>query len=151
MNLSFPSHDQVGDYTCSAPAFCDVFVERKSLSDLVGTMSSGYDRFKREVERAGTLNHYLVVLVEADLKKCLGYLPIKARGQKIGGGHVMHNVRELIREFNNIQFLFVNDRNEAEVWMKKIFSAGKKVKRIDLQYLYKRGIVTGKQIKTVYC
>lgn len=38
--------------------------ERKGFSDLWGTMTSGYDRFKREMERAKADNMKLVLIIE---------------------------------------------------------------------------------------
>ena len=60
-NMALP----YGDYTaivheCSVP----VVVERKGLGDLFGTMTSGYDRFKKEMERAKVSNMKLIIAVE---------------------------------------------------------------------------------------
>lgn len=38
--------------------------ERKGFSDLWGTMTSGYDRFKREMERAKADNVKLILIIE---------------------------------------------------------------------------------------
>ena len=59
MALSF------GDYTafvheCPVP----VVVERKGLGDLFGTMTSGYSRFRKEMERAKVSNMKLIIAVE---------------------------------------------------------------------------------------
>jgi len=59
MGLSF------GDYT----AICHdrpvpIVFERKNLQDLFGTMTSGYERFKREMERAKVSNMKLILIVE---------------------------------------------------------------------------------------
>ena len=36
-------------------------IERKSLPDLMQTLTSGHDRFKRELERAQTARYFAVV------------------------------------------------------------------------------------------
>ena len=41
-----------------------LFFERKGISDLFGTMTSGYDRYKREMERAKVANVKLVLIIE---------------------------------------------------------------------------------------
>lgn len=59
MALSF------GDYTAivhGRPA--PIVYERKSLQDLFGTMGKGYERFKREMERAKQSNMQLILIVE---------------------------------------------------------------------------------------
>jgi ERCC4-type nuclease len=43
-----------------------IVVERKSLGDLWGTMTSGYPRFRREMERAKEAKTKLVLAVEAN-------------------------------------------------------------------------------------
>ena len=55
-----------GDYAFSnKTASCNCYIERKSLSDLIGTLSGGYERFTREIKRAEEDDAYLIVLVEA--------------------------------------------------------------------------------------
>jgi len=59
MALSF------GDYTAivhDKPV--PIVIERKGIGDLWGTMTSGYDRFKREMERAKSANMQLILAVE---------------------------------------------------------------------------------------
>lgn len=60
-----------GDY--SLPRFEDVIaVERKSLPDFIGSISSGRERFEREMRRAMILRHFKVV-VEATMEQiCTG-------------------------------------------------------------------------------
>ena len=42
-----------GDYAFSSPrATCNCYIERKGLSDFIGTLSGGYERFVKEIERA---------------------------------------------------------------------------------------------------
>lgn len=54
-----------GDYTAivhERPV--PIVFERKGLGDLFGTMTSGYDRFKREMERAKESDMKLILIVE---------------------------------------------------------------------------------------
>ena len=41
-----------GDYAFS-DRDSNTYIERKSVSDFIGTLSGGFDRFTREIERAG--------------------------------------------------------------------------------------------------
>jgi ERCC4-type nuclease len=63
----------VGDYACE---YTDGFIppiyfERKSLEDLVGSLSKGYKRFRKEIIRAKENNVLLVILIEASITKVL--------------------------------------------------------------------------------
>lgn len=77
---------EVGDY---AVQFSDGYIppirfERKSISDLFGTMSSGYKRFKKEMERAIAESLLLVIIIEVDYTKILaGYKHSTRDGQEI--------------------------------------------------------------------
>ena len=50
--------------------------------------------------------------------------------------HIFHNIRTIIQEYPNVQFLFVKDRVESARVMKRIFFSDCKYKEIDLQYAY---------------
>jgi ERCC4-type nuclease len=63
----------VGDYSCRyiddyIPPVC---FERKSLEDLVGSLSKGYKRFRKEIIRAKKNNILLVILIEGSITKVL--------------------------------------------------------------------------------
>ena len=54
-----------GDYTAIVHGRpVPVLFERKGLGDLFGTMTSGYDRFKAEMDRAKVSNMKLILIVE---------------------------------------------------------------------------------------
>lgn len=131
-----------GDYTFSdAQATCNCFIERKSLNDFLGTLSGGFDRFKNEIERAATHGAYLVVVVERSLTDCrsfnhLSEIKRKLGKMKITPDYIFHNVRALLQIYKNLQFLFVDDRNESARVIEKIFTSGCVYKQIDLQLAY---------------
>ena len=59
MGLSF------GDYNAIVhDKVVPIVIERKSIGDLFGTMTQGYARFKREMERAKEANFKLILAVE---------------------------------------------------------------------------------------
>ena len=125
----------VGDYMVEHTG---IFIERKSLTDFLGTMSKGYDRFKREVQRALVEDNYLIVLVEEKYANLTSYpyLP-HTRRVKAEPYFIHHRVRELIQLYPfNIQFLAVDGRLEAARVIEKIFKIKNNVKKLDLQYFY---------------
>lgn len=59
---------RVGDYALKADL--GFAVERKSLDDFLGTISSGWERFKREIIRANAAGYTLPIIVEGRLQDC---------------------------------------------------------------------------------
>lgn len=65
-----------GDYTCEfegklAGMRTPIVWERKSISDLWGTMTQGYPRFRKEITRAKDANTRLVLIVEGNYQDVL--------------------------------------------------------------------------------
>ncbi len=61
-----------GDYGAMSSDYQHpVVFERKSINDLYGTLSQGYERFKREIERAKEQNYRIIIIVEGSLKRIL--------------------------------------------------------------------------------
>ena len=129
-----------GDYAFSdEEASCKCYIERKSPSEFIGTLSGGYDRFCREIERAQQANAGFVILVEETLSNCLGfnYLPhVYKKGTKVTPEYLFHNVRRLGQTYTFIQFLFVKGRVRAAETVQKIFTSGCAFKSVDLQLAY---------------
>lgn len=113
-----------------------VFVERKSLSDFISTLSSGYERFQREIDRAQVDNNYIFVAVESDLTPALSfeYLPQISRKIKASSDFVFHRVRELMQKYNNIQFVFLENRKQMVEFIKKLYLT-KEPELYDWQFL----------------
>ncbi len=129
----------VGDYQADGDFFCNLFVERKSLYDLAGTLTSGYDRFCREVERAAQLGVYLVVITESSFIDALEYSPKNSFSQRIGGAYLFNKVRKLMTDYNNIQFVFAKNRQRSMGLIDKIFRMGEAAKTLDLELAKDRG------------
>jgi hypothetical protein len=128
-----------GDYTFSdSRATCNCYIERKSLSDFIGTMSAGYERFNNEIKRATENEAYLIVLVEETLSKATSFqfLPYISKKIKATPEFIFHRVRALIQKYPNIQFLFVNGRKESSRVMERIFTSGCVHRQADLQLAY---------------
>lgn len=132
-----------GDYTFSdKEATGNCYVERKSVNDLIGTLSGGYDRFLREIERAKNDNAYFIILVEESFANCMSfnYLPhVFKKGTRVTPEFIFHNVREIIQNNLNLQFLFVQGRKEASRVLEKIFTCDCSYKSVDLQFAYDEG------------
>ena len=116
-----------GDYAFSHPEHtCNCHVERKSLADFISTMSGGYERFIKELERAKEQDARLIILVEETFNNALSfqYLPHISKKIKATPEFVFHRVRRLIQDYPNIQFLFVNGRKESSRIIELIFTCG---------------------------
>jgi hypothetical protein len=127
-----------GDYACSNDN-CNCYIERKSLSDFISTLSSGnLERFDNEILKAKKDGAYLVVIIEEKLSNALSfqYLPHISKKIKATPDFIFHNVRSLIQEYDNLQFLFVDGRNEMKRTIEAIFSSKCFYKKIDLQLAY---------------
>jgi hypothetical protein len=128
-----------GDYALNdKDVTCNCYIERKAIGDFIGTLSGGYDRFTREIERAAEAEAKLIVLVEESFSNCLGfnYLPHVYKKTKVTPDYIFHNVRKLIQTYPHIQFLFVKGRVEASETIEKIFTCGCAYEKIDLQLAY---------------
>jgi len=132
-----------GDYACSNDN-CGCFIERKSLSDFISTLSvKNYDRFKNEIEKARKNNSYVIVMVEETLANALSfqYLPHISKKIKATPEYIFHNVRELLQSYDNLQFLFVDGRKEMTRLIEAIFASKCFYKKIDLQLAYDMKII----------
>lgn len=145
--LSFENKSKImklpcGDYAPTGDLFCNVVIERKSLQDLIGTLTSGLDRFKREIEKARGMGFYLVILIESSYSSTLNYKSSSGFTQKINGAHIMHEIRDINNEFGDCcQFLFSNNRFGSIDLVYKIFSLKERVKDFDLEFLKDRRII----------
>lgn len=127
-----------GDYTCSNEN-CSCYIERKSLSDFISTLSiNNFDRFKNEIEKAKFNNSYLIVIVEEKLSNAMSfqYLPHISKKIKATPDYIFHNVRQLLQEYDNLQFLFVDGREEMKRMIETLFASKCFYKKVDLQLAY---------------
>lgn len=126
-----------GDYTSDIDQNC--YIERKSLSDFISTLSTkNIDRFKNEIDKANKNNAYIVVIIEEKITNALNfkYLPHISKKIKVSPDFIFHNVRELLQTYKNLQFLFVDGREEMKRVIMAIFASKEKYKNVDLQLAY---------------
>ena len=76
--------------------------------------------------------------MESDYNSSLMFHKLKRTYKKIRTNpqHIFHNIRTIIQEYPNVQFLFVKGREESVRVMKRIFFSDCKYKDVDLQYAY---------------
>lgn len=125
-----------GDYT-SRSNYNHLFVERKSLVDLCGTLSQGYDRVRKEFDRCKAMDGYIVVCVEAPISALdmLRRIPETSK-VKASSEFLAHRMREICQEYPCVQFLFVKNRNEMAPIIKKLFLMQNDFRKVDMQYAY---------------
>ncbi len=131
----------VGDYALAGDDDLGIRVERKSIGDFASTLSQGFDRFERELQRAVDNELYVVMLVESSMNDTLGfnYLP-QMQWTRVTPAHVFKNLRDLLLKFPlHFQVVFVDGREEAAKKIIKIFELGNKVKIVDLQWKLEKG------------
>lgn len=128
-----------GDYSFSDDEWTGkVVIERKSMTDFVGTLSKGFERFEKELQRAKDDDAYLIIMVEENLSNAIDFRN-KCRylhsNITVAPTFIFHRVRELIQRFDNIQFLFINNHEDAGNMVERLFSYGNEIKKYDLQLL----------------
>ena len=136
-----------GDYAFSSPeASCKAFIERKAVGDFLATISGGYERFVREIQRSVDDEANLIVIIEQKLSNVLYFNhQRKNHGGKVYSKvkatpeFIFHRVRSLSQKFPTIQFLFVDGKRESARVIEKIFTSGCVHKKIDLQLAYDTG------------
>ena len=108
----------VGDYGC---VFEDgyevpVYFERKSLTDLFGTLGEGYERFKKEIVRAKETDKKIIIIVE----KCL--LAV-ARGceRSYRSGDAILTQLFTLRQRYGLETVFCSNRNECAEYITQFY------------------------------
>lgn len=124
-----------GDYY--SKNYFNIYIERKSLNDFIGTFSQGLERFCRELDRAQKEKAYIVILVENTLNECANFncLPWVSRRIKAKPDFILHNVRSILQKYLNCQFVFVDGRKEAVNLLEKIFFSGLDFRAFDIQLM----------------
>jgi len=123
----------VGDYLLEDENYTYTFVDRKSEADFLGTLSSGYDRFEREIEKTVALNACLFVVTESDIESIKQNQ--KRFNRKTNLQYIFHNMRHLSHKYpRTVQFIFTGSRDKSLDIIPKILYHGSKLRQVDLQY-----------------
>lgn len=122
-----------GDYAVGAPHYDYTYVDRKSEADFKSTMTTGFKRFTRELERAKDFDAYIFIVVESSIEKIIKNNMFGPRQSNLP--YIWHNMRLLFHKFpRKCQFVFTGGRKESEEIIPKLLVYGKKLWETDLQY-----------------
>ena len=109
----------VGDYMAEINGVeIPITFERKGFSDLWGTMTSGYPRFKRELERAKEFGLTVILLIEGSMRDVS-----KGFERSQYSGDSMLKKLAMLRVRYDLEYHFFNDRREMSRFIEEIFDA----------------------------
>lgn len=122
-----------GDYTSSGDYYSYTYVDRKGEQDFKSTMSTGFERFKKELDRCRNMGCYLYVVTESDIEK------IKKRNNfskhRSNLDYIWHNMRVLSHEYAGCcQFIFTGNREKSVEIIPKLLVLGDALWNTDIQY-----------------
>lgn len=109
----------VGDYMAMIDGKeIPITMERKGLADLFGTMTNGYPRFRKELERAKEFGLTIILLIEGSMRDV-------AKGYEYSqfSGDSMLKKLAMLRVRYDLEYHFFNDRLEMSRFIEEIFLA----------------------------
>jgi hypothetical protein len=131
----------VGDYSPSENFYSDVYIDRKSLPDLAGTLAAGRLRVEKEIQLAQSLGFYLIFVIEDSYEAIRNYSNRNSFSSKMNGEHIFHEIRDLMSKYDNIQFVTTGTRTAARRVIENIFRLKEQAKVLDLEFLKDKGIL----------
>ena len=137
--LSFSNSEllklDVGDYAVGGDLYDYTFVDRKSYQDFCSTITNGYSRFIKELERCRSLGCYLYIVTETAFDDM--WATNKRGFKKFRLDYVYHQMRSIQADYTDCcQFVFSGSREKSEELIPKILVLGKKLWEVDLQYFW---------------
>ncbi len=108
----------VGDYGArfSDTHQHETIFERKSLGDLFGTLSAGYSRFKKEINRSIENNIRLIIIIETTRDKVLeGY-----KHSKRNGSSILIQLDTIQKKYN-LGVVFCKNRREMSIHIENYY------------------------------
>ena len=130
----------VGDYAVNGDEYDYTYVDRKSFADFCSTMTVGFERFGRELERCRSLGCYLFIVVECDLYKMAKLNAFSPKRYNLN--YVFHNMKELQHEYRDCcQFVFSGNRSSSILLIPKLLICGQKLWNTDMQYFLDEGVM----------
>jgi len=130
----------IGDYTAIGENFSNTYIDRKAVSDFVGTVTNGFNRFCKELERAKELNSYLFIMVESTIPKIYAYNQVSPH--KANLDYVFSQMNKIQHLFpRNCQFIFCDGRENCKKTIINILSSGKECWNKDIQNLVEKGLI----------
>lgn len=146
----------VGDYALASPHDVGIRIERKSLSDFCGTLTTRpiidpktkkptgqtpLKRFDAELARAQAAGLYVIMMVESSIDDAqrFNYLP-QTQWVKASPSFIFHNLRDLLIKYPlTFQVVFVDGRVEMAQKIIRVLQLGQQVRTTDLEWVYERG------------
>lgn len=142
--LKFPNSKphklDFGDYTASGDFYNKTYIDRKSETDFKSTMTVGFERFKKELQRASEFDSFLYVVTESSIDKIIRNNSYGAHKSNLT--FVWHQMRILSHEFaKNCQFIFSGGRKRSENLIPILLDAGPEMWHSDVQYYIDKRIL----------
>jgi len=108
------------DYGCRWPDGVEmpVVFERKSLSDLFGTLTHGMERFKRELDRANKGGQKIVLIIEGTMSEVLAGIPHST----VRGESILKTVFTLWTKYD-LMPVFCPNRSEMERFITETYTS----------------------------
>lgn len=109
----------VADYWCMVDEReVPLCFERKSLGDLFGTMTHGYERWKRQMKKAQDFGLQMILLIEGSMRDVgKGY-----EHSQFSGDSMLKKLA-MLRVKYDLEYHFCNDRREMARHIEEMFSA----------------------------
>lgn len=100
-----------GDYAVGDPYYNYTYVDRKDEADFKSTMTSGFERFKRELDRAKHFDAFLFIVIEGSVESIIKNNILF--GSKSNLSFIWHNMRIISHEYaGRCQFIFTGNNGE---------------------------------------
>lgn len=100
-----------GDYAVGSPHYNYTYVDRKDESDFRSTMTTGYERFVRELQRAQEFDAFLFIVVEGSVESIVKNNIINPKKSNLS--FIWHNMRQLAHDFpRRCQFIFTGQKGK---------------------------------------
>jgi hypothetical protein len=123
-----------GDYSARNNKF-NIFIERKSLQDAISSLSSGFDRLCREMQRAKDSNANIIILIESKISNLFGFNHLKYIRSEATPDYILHRIRDLLLKFENVQICCVDGRVKASEFIINLYKLKNDPRKIDFQYM----------------
>lgn len=125
----------VGDYSVESNLFNYTFVDRKSIGDFCGTVTTSYNRFAKELDRCREMGCFVFVVVESTIDKIIKNNVFS--GKRYNLDYVYHNMRELQHNYRDCcQFVFSGSRYNSAELIPKLLVLGKSLWKVDVHYYW---------------
>jgi len=137
---SKPHKLDFGDYTASGEYYNKTYIDRKSETDFKSTMTVGYDRFRKELQRAKEFDSFLYIVTESSIDKIINNNKYGPHRSNLT--FVWHQMRMLSHDFaRNCQFIFSGGRNWSQELIPTLLYAGREMWHSDVQYYIDKRIL----------